>query len=119
MDDKQNSNHSSRKRHFIIGRESRQNEASEYLQLEKNKDRLIEIHEISPNPVVMFTAGGKICYINSAGRRLLEIRKDKALSAFSFLKLFPASERARLTGELLPAAVKGGQWQGEIKVATA
>jgi len=118
MEEKQNLNSASQKQPLIAGHENCLDEPAELVPLKKNKDRLIEIHEISPNPVVMFTAGGVIHYINSAGRKLLEIEKDKVLSAFSFLKLFPPSERSRLTQKLLPTAIKEGQWQGEIKITT-
>ncbi len=90
----------------------------EFLRIEKEKDRLIEIHEISPNPVLMFAENGRIYYSNPAGRRFLGIDENEPLAKLSFFQLFPQEERGNFVTEMMPTAVKSGQWQGEIKVLT-
>ncbi len=90
----------------------------EFLQIKKEKDRLIEIHEISPNPVLMFAENGRIYYSNPAGRRFLGIDENEPLEKLSFFQLFSEDDLENLVNEMMPPAVKSGQWQGEIKVLT-
>ena len=90
----------------------------EFLRIKKEKDRLIDIHEISPNPVVMFAENGKIYYSNPAGRRFIGVDENEPLTELSFFQLFPETEQKNLISEIMPLAVKSSQWQGEIKVLT-
>lgn len=90
----------------------------EFLRVKKEKDRLIEIHEISPNPVVMLAENGKIYYSNPAGRRFLGVDEHDPLAGLSFFQLFPEVEQKRFIEEMMPLAVKSGQWQGKIRVIT-
>ncbi len=90
----------------------------EFLRIKKEKDRLIDIHEVSPNPVVMFAENGRIYYSNPAGRRFLGLDENEPLTKLSFFQLFPEAEQKNLIDEMMPLAVKSGQWQGEINVST-
>ncbi len=82
------------------------------------KNLLIEIIEISPNPILIFTEDGSITYLNPAGRRYLDIQNNKELSPFSFFQLFPEKACAHIKKEALPLAAKSGQWQGELEIIT-
>ena len=103
---------------FIAKHGADDNTYPEFLRIKKEKDRLIDIHEISPNPVVMFAENGKIYYSNPAGRRFLGVDENEPLAKLSFFQLFPETERKKFIDEMMPLAVKSGQWQGEIKVVT-
>lgn len=102
----------------IANQKCHASEQSEFLRVIKEKNRLTEIHEISPNPVIMFTDNGSINYINPAGRRFFGIKEAEEIAQLSFLQIFSAKERHHFTSKLLPLALKNGQWQGEIKVST-
>lgn len=103
---------------FIAKHGDNDNAYPEFLRIKKEKDRLIDIHEISPNPVVMFAENDKIYYSNPAGRRFLGVDENEPLAALSFFQLFPEDEREKFINEMMPLAVTSGQWQGEIKVST-
>ncbi len=103
---------------FIAKHGDNDNTYPEFLRIKKEKDRLIEIHEISPNPVVMFAENGKIYYSNPAGRRFLGVDENEPLAELSFFQLFPDTEQKNFIDEMMPLAIKSGQWQGEIKVLT-
>jgi len=103
---------------FIAKHGGNDNTYPDFLRTKKEKDRLIEIHEISPNPVVMFAENGKIYYSNPAGRRFLGVDENEPLAKLSFFQLFPETEQKNFIDEMMPLAVKSGQWQGEMKVLT-
>ena len=103
---------------FIAKHGDNDNTYPEFLRIKKEKDRLIEIHEISPNPVIMFAENGKIYYSNPAGCRFLGADENEPLAALSFFQLFPEKEREEFINEMMPLAVTSGQWQGEIKVSS-
>ncbi len=92
---------------------------SELLQIQDEKNHLIEIIEISPNPVIMFEKNGAITYLNPSGRRFFSIEENEELSPLSFFQLFQQPEHSHIKNEALPIAIKNGQWQGEIKVNTS
>jgi len=103
---------------ILADKQSRKGEGSELLRIQEEKNRLIEIIEISPNPVVMFTEEGSMTYLNPSGRRILGIQENEELSPLSFFQIFPENDRLAIEKEALPLAVKSGQWQGEIEVVT-
>ncbi len=92
---------------------------SELLRTQEEKNHLIEIIEISPNPVIMLEENGSITYLNPSGRRFFGIDNNEKLSTLSFIKIFPEETYKLIKNEAFPTAVKSGQWQGEVKVSSS
>ncbi|MBN2706662.1 MAG: response regulator [Deltaproteobacteria bacterium] len=99
-------------------RELDHNQGSELLRIQEGKNRLAEIIEISPNPVVMFTRDGALIYLNPAGRRLFALDESEKLPNRSFFQIFSEKNRSYLKTEVLPTALDRGQWQGELEITT-
>ncbi len=105
---------------MIANKQNHSGSGSELLRVREEQKHLIEIIEISPNPVVIFAINGSITYLNPAGRHYLGIiKKNEPLSSRSFFQLFPEKVRLFIEQEALPLAIKSGQWHGELEVAAS
>ncbi|MCD6430961.1 MAG: response regulator [Deltaproteobacteria bacterium] len=105
---------------IIANKQNDSSAGSELLRTREEQNHLIEIIEISPNPVVIFSINGSITYLNPAGRHYLGITKEnEQLSSLSFFQLFTEKDCLFMEQEALPLTVKSGQWQGEIEVITS
>lgn len=62
--------------------------------------------------VAMTNVDGKLIYLNPAGRESLGFGAREDLSALTLHDLHAESVRARLTAEVLPAALASGTWRG-------
>ncbi len=108
------------KRLIIANKQNQSGSGSELLRLQEEQNHLLEIINISPNPVAIFAINGSITYLNPAGRHYFGITdENENLSSFSFFHLFPEKDRLFIEHEALPMTVKSGQWQGEIEVVTS
>ncbi|MBN2809333.1 MAG: response regulator [Deltaproteobacteria bacterium] len=91
----------------------------EMMRIQEEKQHLVEIIEISPNPVIMFAENGPISYLNPSGRRYFGISDHEELSTIDFFQIFPQEICSFIKNEAFVTAVKSGQWHGEVKVSTA
>ena len=107
------------KKLVLADRQNPSGAGSELLRAQDEKRHLIEIIEISPNPVIMFETDGAITYLNPSGRRLFGIDRNEELSSITLMQIFPEEAYNLINKESLPTAIKNGQWQGEVKVKSS
>ena len=83
------------------------------LQAEAEQERLTAIVEASGDFILGADLGGKVNYINKAGRKMVGIEEDKDLSDRLIPEFHPqwAAERIMLLG--IPTAMRKGIWVGE------
>ncbi|HLL85625.1 MAG TPA: ATP-binding protein [Longimicrobium sp.] len=79
---------------------------------------LIELLEGTPDFVSSATAGGRILYINPAGRELLGFGADEPLENVEAASLHPRWAFERVMNEAVPAADRGERWHGESALLT-
>lgn len=77
---------------------------------EDERSRLIAIIEVTPDFVATAEPGGRVLYLNEAGRRMLDIATDARLDEVSLDEAFSAWP------ETVAQAVANGQWTGEAHV---
>lgn len=81
---------------------------------ERERARLAEVLEATPDLVAIADPDGCLSFINGAGRRLLGLGGDAALGERCLRDLFSEHVAAHLLGEAFPAARRDGYWFGEV-----
>ncbi|MFZ5652902.1 MAG: putative bifunctional diguanylate cyclase/phosphodiesterase [Pseudomonadota bacterium] len=82
---------------------------------ERERARLAEVLEATPDLVAIADPEGRLRFINRAGRDLLGLGQA-ALDGRCLHDLFSEHVAAHLLGEAFPAACRDGHWVGEIAV---
>lgn len=86
---------------------------------ERERNRLREIAEVTPDLIGMADAEGRTLYINPAGRRLIGYGVEDDLSRVSIADYHPPAVALRIMHEILPGVAKKGLWRGESVVLHA
>ncbi len=58
-------------------------------------------------------AGGKLLYLNKAGRAMLGIGRDEDITGLTLIDVYPPSLRASLVRDIVPQVIRDGVWSGE------
>lgn len=82
-------------------------------QAEEEARRLAAIIEATPNFVAIAHMNGELFYMNLAGRRMVGLAPDAALSQAKYHDLCPAWVREQTLREWMPIALKEGTASGE------
>ncbi|MBZ4420209.1 PAS domain S-box protein [Myxococcus sp. RHSTA-1-4] len=89
--------------------------AADVLGAEAEQRRLTAILEATPDLVGTFDTGGRLLYLNSAGRRMLGMG-DEPLTRWTLAGIHPEWAVSLLHREGIPGAMREGTWSGETAV---
>ncbi len=92
---------------------------TERMQAEGGRTRLAAILEATPDLVAILEPGGKLRYVNGAGRNLLGIAQEENVEGRDLGDFFPQEMAEQLLVEVLPQAQSVGSWSGETILYTA
>ncbi len=88
------------------------NDVTQKVLAEEQKVQLHEIIEATPDLVSTAETGGRILYMNQAGRRMLGLGADEDLARASIGDFHPPD----VFSHAIPACRREGMWQGETKL---
>lgn len=88
------------------------------LQVEKREavaslSRMAAVIEATSDLVAMADRGGRILFMNRAGRRMAGYGEEDDLSGLSFRDFFAERARKAIVQEALPTALRVGSWRGD------
>ncbi|MFZ4775926.1 MAG: PAS domain S-box protein [Terrimicrobiaceae bacterium] len=87
---------------------------SERKQAEAEHDRLLAIIEATPDFVGFANPAGHVLHLNRAARKMLGFGPDEDITKFTIAESLPDPENNIVLTEGIPAAIRDGQWSGEI-----
>jgi len=93
--------------------QSVEHEQGKRAQAEQIHSRIIEALDNTPNFFAMADAGGKLYYLNPAGRALLGLESQEEACGMSLLECHAPGVREHLMKTAMPAAARDGSWSGE------
>jgi PAS domain S-box-containing protein len=93
--------------------ETLRREVAECRRTEKAHARLAAVLEATTDLVAMADSGGRVFYLNRAGRDLLGLAAAEDVTRLNLADHLPARAHALLTREGIPAALRDGAWSGE------
>src|SRR5262245_37354107 len=102
---------------YVVGLMGILQDVSERKHTHEVQARLTAILEGTTDCVGISIPGGRMVYLNRAGRRLLGIDEEEALSKINVLHFHPEWVRIQLS-EILPTLICNGQWSGETAILT-
>jgi PAS domain S-box-containing protein len=82
-------------------------------QAEKVQSQLLSIMDETPAFSAMADRSGALFYLNPAGRTLLGLRDQEALSGLTLIGCQAPGARTRIAAEALAAAERDGAWSGD------
>ncbi len=77
--------------------------------------RLAAVVETCNDFVGICKPDGEPIYINQAGRELVGLEQDEALTGTNFLRYFAPEDHAQMTSVGIPAIKKNGRWKGAVR----
>jgi PAS domain S-box-containing protein len=89
--------------------------AARQWQATADKHRFVRLIERSSDFIGMATLDGRAQYINPAGLEHIGLAAIEQVSQLTVFDFVMPEERSRVRDEILPAAMQGGRWEGEIK----
>ena len=89
------------------------------LSLDEHASRFARIFEATTDVVAMTDRGGRLLYLNAAGRRLLELSEDATIAEHTLRDLHPEWAYEILVQEGLTSAQSDGSWSGETALLSA
>ncbi len=89
------------------------NEISFRQAIESSSQRLNEIIWETPDIVVMADVGGRMRYINKAGRKVLGLNEIESVSEYSVYQFYTPEMREHVRQVVTPHVLEFGFWQGE------
>lgn len=92
---------------------------TERMQAEGGRTRLAAILEATPDLVAILEPGGKLRYLNGAGRNLLGLSQEADIEGSRINDIFPEAMAEQLIVEVLPEVQRVGSWSGETVLRTA
>jgi PAS domain S-box-containing protein len=102
---------------YVVGLMGILRDVSERKHTHEVQARLTAILEGTTDCVGISIPGGRMVYLNRAGRRLLGISEEEALSGINVLHFHPEWVRIQLS-EIVPTLIRNGQWSGETAILT-
>jgi two-component system NarL family sensor kinase len=82
------------------------------------RDRVLAILDKATALVAMADHGGALFYVNPAGRETLGLAREEEVSGIALIECVAPSDRARIAGAAIPAAVSTGVWSGDCILTT-
>lgn len=83
---------------------------------DKEKQRLLDILELSPDFIGTADLNGNLRYLNRAAKDLLGLPANADLSTWHIRDLHPAWANEIVAKQTIPAVLRDGMWRGEIAV---
>ena len=82
-------------------------------QAEAARARLAAAFDASPDFAAIVAPGGRLLYLNRAGRRLIGLPDAADLAAIAMADLHPDAARDRIMADAVPTALREGAWSGD------
>lgn len=95
--------------HFV----STGRDITERIQVETERKRLASILEATPDLVAIHAPDGHLRYLNSSGRRLLELGGNATLEGRCLKDIFPEDTAEKLLVDVIPYVRQHRYWTGE------
>jgi PAS domain S-box-containing protein len=95
-----------------------EHEAEERAEAEQVQTRLLVILDKTPNLVAMADHGGALFYLNPAGRALMELGNQDAITGMTLRGCLAPGMRDSLGAEAIPHAEREGVWMGDSVLLT-
>ncbi len=89
------------------------------VQVEQERNKLIEILEATPDLVYSASADGQLTYLNKAARKILGFSETEDISNLCIPRAHPQWACEIIASEGIPAAIRDGSWVGETAVLTS
>ncbi len=86
---------------------------------EAARARLAGALDASPDFAALVGAGGRLLYLNRAGRRLIGLPEHADLASVSLADLHPDDAFARVLAEAIPSVEQHGAWSGDSVLLAA
>ena len=83
-------------------------------QADEARERLATILEATTDCVATFDTNGRLLYLNKAGRAMLGIGPEEAVTSMQIADCHPLWASGIVMGEGIPGAVRDGVWSGEV-----
>jgi diguanylate cyclase (GGDEF)-like protein/PAS domain S-box-containing protein len=88
----------------------------ERIDAEKDRQRLLDIFELTHDLVVTHDVDGQLVYVNAAARRFFGLDVDDDLSRLDLRARLGADSLERLMLDAVPALLERGSWTGELEI---
>lgn len=85
---------------------------------EAERNRLLAVHEATPDLIGVADARGRTLYLNPAGRALLGLGEEEDVRAYDMASFHSPGEDEQVNERILPAAIREGVWRGEGSLRT-
>ena len=82
----------------------------------QEQDMLLKLVDNTPEFVAMATAGGKVIYLNNAGRKLVGINLNENVHDIDVRNFYTPGVFTVLEKDVLPALFKNSQWSGNLQL---
>jgi len=92
---------------------------AERKRIARNRDRLLNILEATPDFVATADMEGNLLYANAAARRILGVDPDVPLTGWKIPDTHPVESQIIVAEEGIPTAVREGTWIGETALYRA
>ncbi|ALP52228.1 response regulator receiver protein [Candidatus Tenderia electrophaga] len=86
---------------------------TERILADEEHSRLVTILEATTDLVAMFEPGGRLCYINAAGRDMLALEGEKDVREYRVKDIFPRHLVDNIMQEIMHTTHKPEPWAGE------
>lgn len=91
-------------------------DATQRLQMEADRQRLLSIMDVTPDITAMFTMDRRLIYLNPAGRRLLKGIPTAEVANQKLDNLVTPASLQLICELAMPKALSDGLWSGELKL---
>jgi PAS domain S-box-containing protein len=83
---------------------------------EEEQRKLASLVENSTDFIGIASPEGKVLFVNPAGLQMVGLAGDEQASATAIVDFIDVGEQERFLNEILPAIVRDGRWEGELRV---
>jgi PAS domain S-box-containing protein len=83
---------------------------------EMSSQRLTQIMWEMPDVVAIAEIGGRLQYLNKAGRALYKLGETESVTHMSVYETYPPSLLDKINNDIAPEVFKNGFWHGEIEL---
>jgi PAS domain S-box-containing protein len=85
--------------------------------IEGSSQRINQIIWELPEVIAMCEIGGRMLYINKAGRKLYNLTEVESVSHLSVYQYYPSARLDFVRRAVVPAVLSNGMWQGELELS--